>query len=477
MLFSSLPFLFYFLPLFFILYFTAKKRNTRNYVLLAFSLVFYAWGEPVYIFLMIFSICMNYALALWICKKQGQNEDRRAKSIVIAAAALNLALIGIFKYMGFILGIFGISDPKIANIPLPIGISFYTFQILSYVIDVYKKKAPAQKNIFFLGAYLSGFPQLIAGPIVRYQTIADELENRFENFEEFASGLRRFIAGLAKKVLIANNVAALADGILTTAFNANGGVAGSVKDYGAIGAWIAIIAYSLQIYFDFSGYSDMAIGIGRMMGFHYLENFKYPYTAKSVTDFWRRWHISLSSFFRDYVYIPLGGNRVSTPRWVLNIMIVWGLTGLWHGAAWTFILWGLYFGAILIAEKFFLRKKLEKIPILCHLYTIAAFIFGWVIFRAENISHIGLILSSMFGANGSGSFVDMAEKNVVGLPQLIAVAAGIVCSMPVSKYLKKYLEATAAGKIIVDLMSAAALIYCVFSLAVESYNPFIYFIF
>jgi alginate O-acetyltransferase complex protein AlgI len=342
---------------------------------------------------------------------------------------------------------------------------------------VYRKDVPAQKNIFFLGAYLSGFPQLIAGPIVRYKTIADELENRTENFEEFAGGARRFIAGLAKKVLIANNVAAIADTILTTTLAKGGDITGSVKDYGAIGAWIAVIAYALQIYFDFSGYSDMAIGMGRMMGFHYLENFNYPYTAKSVTDFWRRWHISLSSFFRDYVYIPLGGSRVSRPRWIFNIMIVWALTGLWHGAAWTFILWGVYFGIILIIEKLFLQKRLEKIPVLCHVYTIAAFIFGWVIFRAESIGHIGLILSTMFGSHGSGSFIYMAEKNILKLPQLTALIAGIICSVPVSKYIKKFFDDNTIGRVFIDVSSIAALVLCVFSLAVDSYNPFIYFIF
>ena len=477
MLFSSLPFLFNFLPLFFVIYFIAKKRSAKNYVLLAFSLIFYAWGEPLYVLLMIFSIFLNYMFALWISKEQKQNNASYAKAVVIGAAVSNLIIIGILKYSGFILGIFGIGAPGITDVPMPIGISFYTFQILSYVIDVYRKEVPAQKNVFFLGAYLSGFPQLIAGPIVRYQTIADELENRTENFGDFAAGFRRFVAGLAKKALIANSAAAIADAVLTTKLGAGGAIIGSVKDYGAIGAWIAIAAYSIQIYFDFSGYSDMAIGIGRMMGFHYLENFNYPYIAKSITDFWRRWHISLSTFFRDYVYIPLGGNRVPKLKWVRNIIIVWGLTGLWHGAAWTFILWGLYFGAILITEKFLLQKRLEKIPVVCHLYTIILFVFGWVIFRAENISHIGRIASSMFGANGSGSFVEMAEKNIIQLPQLLALAAGIVCSMPVSKYLKKYLEATLAGKIIIDVFSVAALIYCVFSLAVDSYNPFIYFIF
>jgi alginate O-acetyltransferase complex protein AlgI len=414
---------------------------------------------------MVFSIAVNYLFAL---KISGEHEKgNTGKTLVISATAVNLALIGVFKYAGFILSIFGLGDLGISKIPLPIGISFYTFQILSYVIDVYRKEVPAQRNIFFLGAYLSGFPQLIAGPIVRYQTISEELNDRTENFAEFASGGRRFIAGLAKKVLIANNTAALADGILRLAG----------KDYGAVGAWLAMIAYSLQIYFDFSGYSDMAIGLGRMMGFHYLENFNYPYIAQSVTDFWRRWHISLSTFFRDYVYIPLGGNRVSKLRWILNMMVVWLLTGLWHGAAWTFILWGLYFGAILLAEKLFILKILEKLPVIRNLYTIILFIFGWVIFRAESVSHIGEIAASMLGANGSGSFIWLTEQNIVQMPHLIAIIAGFICSMPVSKYLGKVLSANYAGKILIDVSTAAAFIYCIFSLALGSYNPFIYFIF
>lgn len=465
MLFSSLPFLFCFLPLFFILYFAVNKRSIRNYILLGFSLIFYGWGEPLYIFLMIFSIAINYFFALRINAEQSKGST--GKSTVIIAAVVNLALIGVFKYAGFILRIFGISELRLANIPLPIGISFYTFQILSYVIDVYRKEVPAQKNIFFLGAYLSGFPQLIAGPIVRYQTIADELNSRTETFEEFAAGLRRFVAGLAKKVLIANNVAALTDGILRL----------SGKDYGAVGAWLAMIAYSLQIYFDFSGYSDMAIGLGRMMGFHYLENFNYPYIGKSVTDFWRRWHISLSTFFRDYVYIPLGGNRVSKLRWILNMMIVWMLTGLWHGAAWTFILWGLYFGVLLILEKICWQKAIEKLPVIRNLYTIIIVIFGWVIFRAENVAHIGEIVTSMFGANGSGSFTWLTEQDIIQMPYLIAIVAGIVCSMPVSRYLSKLFNSKFIGRVIIDLSTIAALIYCIFSLAVGSYNPFIYFIF
>jgi len=272
---------------------------------------------------------------------------------------------------------------------------------------------------------------------------------------------------MAKKVLISNNVASLADGILA--------LKGS--EYGAIGAWLAMIAYTIQIYFDFSGYSDMAIGLGRMMGFHYLENFDYPYISKSVTEFWRRWHISLSTFFRDYVYIPLGGSRVKKSRWVLNILIVWFLTGLWHGANWTFVLWGLYFGVLLLIEKTFLQKNILKVPGLRNIYTIAAFMFGWVIFRSGSIGQIGDIVSSMFGKNGTGSFVSLVENEIVQIPYLVAIVFGIILSMPVSRYVKKFLSDSPVGLVVIDVASILALVYCVFSLVVGSYNPFIYFIF
>jgi len=471
MLFSSLPFLFGFFPLFFLVYFAVKGRNIRNIILLVFSLVFYAWGEPVYVFLMIFAILCDYTFGFLISKNIDENNKKRAKRYMIASIVINLLVLGFFKYADFIIGnlslIPALSSLKPLGLALPIGISFYTFQTMSYTIDIYKGDVKMQKNIVTYGTYVAMFPPLIAGPIVRYHTIAEQLNNRTENFENFAAGLRRFVAGLTKKVLIANNVAALADGILRL----------HGKEYGAAGAWLAMIAYSLQIYFDFSGYSDMAIGVGRMMGFHYPENFNYPYIATSVTDFWRRWHISLSSFFRDYVYIPLGGNRVSAPRWVLNMMIVWLLTGFWHGAAWNFILWGMYFGVILILEKFFLRERLEKLPVLRNLYVILAFLFGWVIFRAESVSHIGEITASMFGANGTGSFTWLAEQDIVQLPHLFALVIGIICCMPVSKYVKKFFESSYAGDVFIDIATVLALVVCVFSLAVGSYNPFIYFIF
>jgi len=446
----------------------------RNLVLLVFSLIFYAWGELIYVFLMMFSIGFDYFFGYQVSKYVAADNRRIAKRFVIASIVMNLTILGIFKYTDFFISnlrfIPGLEGLEPLGLALPIGISFYTFQTMSYTIDIYRGHATVQKNVTSFGAYVAAFPQLVAGPIIRYHTIAEQLRERNENFEDFAAGLRRFVAGLAKKILIANNVAALADGVLAM----------SGSEYGAAGAWLAMIAYSLQIYFDFSGYSDMAIGLARMLGFRYLENFDYPYISKSVSEFWRRWHISLGTFFRDYLYIPLGGNRVSNKRWIFNVMIVWLLTGLWHGAAWNFILWGLYFGLLLLAERFFLQNNILKVPGLRNLYTIFAFIFGWVIFRAESVAHIGEIFAAMVGAYGvfgTGSFTMLAENEIVQIPYLIAIVAGIICSMPVSKKIKAYLEQSHGGDVIIDVATLAALTYCVFSLVVGSYNPFIYFIF
>jgi alginate O-acetyltransferase complex protein AlgI len=335
---------------------------------------------------------------------------------------------------------------------------------MSYTIDIYRGDAKVQKNITAFGASVAAFPQLVAGPIVRYQTIAEQLMGRKENMSDFAEGLRRFTAGLMKKVFIANNMAAVADTIL-----------GYTPDRaGALGMWLAVIAYTLQIYFDFSGYSDMAIGLGRMLGLHYLENFNYPYISKSVTEFWRRWHISLGTFFREYVYIPLGGNRVSIPRWVLNLMIVWLLTGLWHGAEWTFILWGVYFGVLLLIERLFLQHNVLKVPVLRNIYTIAAFVFGWIIFRAESIPHIGVILSTMFGANGNGSLFSLAAAGAIKPVYIIAGITGIICSIPISGKIKDFLIKRNLA-FIIDAASVSALLYCGITLAQGAYNPFIYF--
>lgn len=473
MLFSSLVFLFCFLPIFIIVYFTAKKRTVRNIILLIFSLIFYAWGEPLYVFLMIFSIIFNYALAMAISKKFESENQKSAKALMICAVAVNLLFLTVFKYTGFLVSIInsaaGNQIIPAPNIVLPIGISFYTFQIMSYVIDVYRREVPAQRNILFLGAYLAAFPQLIAGPVVRYQTIAEELVNRNENIKDFTIGMKRFIAGLAKKVLIANTMAFAVDNILRF----------SASDYGILGAWIAMIAYAIQIYFDFSGYSDMAIGIGRMMGFKYLENFNYPYIASSITDFWRRWHISMSSFFRDYVYIPLGGNRVSTGRWVFNMAVVWACTGLWHGAEWTFILWGIYFGVLLVIEKLLIGKYIEKLPVIKNIYALFFIILGWVLFRAESVSHTFEILKAMFGSYGMGganvSAAAVLQQSECGLIFYIALAAGIVASTPVSRVIKEKLGHIKYGALAMDICILIAFVACAAELALGSYNPFIYF--
>ncbi len=359
MLFSSLTFLFLFLPLILIIYYTVRIE-LRNYVLLFFSLFFYAWGEPKYILLMLFSISINYIFGLLVDRWRG---TKYIKLILGLSVVFNLGLLGIFKYTNFIIEnmkSFGL-EFSIAEIRLPIGISFFTFQAMSYVIDVYRKEGKCQKNPLNLALYISFFPQLIAGPIVRYQTVAKQIEERRENFEQFSEGTKRFIRGLGKKAILANGVGYIADQILTSDFS----------NLSLTGAWLGIIAYTLQIYFDFSGYSDMAIGLGKMFGFEFLENFNYPYISKSITEFWRRWHISLGSWFRDYLYIPLGGNKGSKYKFYRNIFIVWLATGLWHGASWNFIFWGVFYGVLIVLERNFLLKLLEKLPsYISRIYTL-----------------------------------------------------------------------------------------------------------
>lgn len=467
MLFSSLVFLLFFLPLFFLCYFLVRKRAARNAVLFGFSLFFYAWGEPLYLLLMLFSLTVNWAFALRI-----DAHREKAKAILTLDVIVNLALIGVFKYAGFLVGtvnlIPGLSLP-VPEIALPIGISFYTFQILSYVVDVYRGDCQAQRNYMKLGAYLCAFPQLIAGPIVRYVTVAEELDNRRETVEDVTAGIRRFLSGLGKKVLIANAAAELTDALLGA----------GVSEIGAAGAWMAAVGYTIQIYYDFSGYSDMAIGLGRMMGFHYLENFGDPYAAVSVTDFWRRWHISLSSFFRDYVYIPLGGNRVSKPRWAMNLLIVWMLTGLWHGSSWNFVLWGLYYGVLLLSEKLFWGDKLAKIPVLRRIYTLFCVVIGWVIFRAETLGEIGQWLGGLFGRYGGACPAFVLQDCGLDPLMLLAMAAGIVLAFPLEKKIAARLQlggkGAAIGGILLDIGSVAVFLCCLISLEVGSYNPFIYF--
>lgn len=433
MVFSSASFLFAFLPLTLALYFVLPGRAAKNVWLLVASLVFYAWGEPVYVVLMVASIFLNWLLALAIARAT------HGKLLLFLAVVINLALIGFFKYEGFVAtninALVGSEVIPNLELPLPIGISFYTLQALSYVIDVYRKDVVPQKNILFLGMYIACFPQLIAGPIVRYQTIQDQVVGRKENLEDFASGLRLFSVGLAKKVLLANTVAILAEQML--------GMGG--PSIGFVGAWAGVIAYTFQIFFDFSGYSDMAIGLGRMMGFKYLRNFNYPYIARSITDFWRRWHISLSTFFRDYIYIPLGGSRVSTPRWVFNIALVWATTGLWHGAAWNYVLWGVYYGVLLICEKLIWGRALARAPrILQHVYTILIFVFGWSFFWITDFPTLvdfWKAMVGMYGITGTSTLWDLDAWQY--WPVFVAC---VLASVPLVPFIKYRFTAWVEGK-------------------------------
>ncbi|MBM6971952.1 MBOAT family protein, partial [Mordavella massiliensis] len=396
MLFSSIVFLFTFLPIVLILYYVLP-RQFKNPVLLLASLLFYAWGEPIYLFLMMFSILFNYISGLDIARNLGNK--RAARKSLIFNVVVNLCVLGFFKYEGFVLNSLNAVLPveiPFQEVALPVGISFYTFQILSYIIDVYWGNVPVQKNLMDFALYVTMFPQLIAGPIVKYAEIDEQLHVREENWGRFGEGVMYFIRGLAKKVLLANTV-----GMIYT--NVSGM---APEDVSVVTAWLGCLAYTFQIYFDFSGYSDMAVGLGKMFGFEFPWNFNYPYIAQSVTEFWRRWHISLSSWFREYVYIPLGGNRVPVPKHIRNLLVVWLLTGLWHGAAWNFVAWGLYYGVILIFEKYFFHRVLDKLPeVLRHIYSLVLVMVGWVLFFSPSFAGALEYLKLMFGAGGHG-FMD-----------------------------------------------------------------------
>ena len=395
MVFSDLFFLFVFLPAFLLCYLLAtwidrkwqptqenRTNQAKNLILVCFSLIFYAWGEPVYVFLMLFCVLVNYLVGLGIA-----NSENHRKLVLTIGLILNIAIIGTFKYLGFLadcLNDLGLAVTR-PNIALPIGISFYTFQSISYLIDVYRRESPVQRRFIDLLLYISMFPQLIAGPIVRYGTVAEELHHRHVNAADFADGIYRFLIGLGKKVIIANQLSEISDQFLVSGLNS----------LTLAGAWIGIVAFTLQIYFDFSGYSDMAIGLGRCMGFHFNENFRHPYCCNSITDFWRRWHISLGSFFRDYVYIPLGGNR---HHQAVNILVVWFLTGMWHGASWNFIIWGVYFGLIVMMEKYTLLRVHERIPaFVLHIYSMLLVIAGWGIFYFDNFDQMVVFFNAFFG--------------------------------------------------------------------------------
>lgn len=393
MVFSSLLFLFRFLPAVFLLYYVAPRR-LRNVILFLFSLFFYAWGEPKYVFLMLFSITMDFFVGRQIDKSKQNGNMRRARGFLMISIVVNLSILCFFKYADFIIGsinsVTGFSIPLL-GIPLPIGISFFTFQTMSYTIDVYKGATKVQKNWIKYGTYVSMFPQLIAGPIVQYKTIAKQMETRKENVRDFSAGIHRFMIGLGKKVLLANNIGLLCDAVMAL----------DIATVPVLTAWLGAVAFTFQLYFDFSAYSDMAIGLGKMFGFYFLENFNYPYIAKSITEFWHRWHISLSSWFKEYVYIPLGGNRRGLPKQVRNILIVWLLTGIWHGASWNYVLWGVYYGILLILEKFLFRHILKRLPgIVQNVYTLFFVILGWVLFKCEDLGYCVSYLKAMFGGFG-----------------------------------------------------------------------------
>lgn len=463
MVFSSLSFIFLFMPLFFIIYLLFKDIKIKNIILLVFSLFFYAWGESIYVFLMLGCIIINYLMAV-IIEKQ-----KNSKIYLILTVGIDIVILCGFKYTDFLIDTFNFifnRNIKNLNIPLPIGISFFMFQIISYVVDVYRKEVKAQRNLLFLGAYVSAFPQLIAGPIVRYQTIAKELTDRSISIDNFAVGIRRFIIGLFKKIVLANNVGYVCNSILRT----------NASDFGFMGAWLGVICYTLQIYFDFSGYSDMAIGLGRMMGFHFLENFNYPYIASSITDFWRRWHISLSTFFRDYVYIPLGGNRVNFKKWIVNISVVWLLTGLWHGASWNFVLWGVYYGLLLVIEKLYLTKYIKNWSrVWQSVYTMFFIIIGWAIFRIEDIGKLIDCIKAMFFYYSIGSIDYFAYIQVFQIKYIIIFVISILAATPVFKYITAKIEKLKYAQILEDIILIIMFIISILFLIVSDYNPFIYF--
>ena len=444
-----------------------QKTSSRNVILLVFSLVFYAWGEPKYIFLMIATAFVDYVFGLLIERFR----DRwQSKLFLALAAVITLSSLALFKYSSFfsenVNSLFSLNLPSL-KLALPIGISFYTFQALTYVTDVYRGSVKVQPSFYKLLLYVSMFPQLIAGPIVRYSDVEEQIEERTVTLKNISAGVMRFSAGLLKKAIIANFAGQLTEKL----------IGGDLTGLSSAGAWIGIISYTLQIYFDFSGYSDMAIGLGHMFGFSFPENFNYPYYAVSVSDFWRRWHITLSSFFRDYLYIPLGGNR---KNWALNMLIVWLLTGLWHGASWNFVLWGLYYFVFLMLEKMYIGKILEKLPrAVGHIYSLIVIIIGWVFFYFDDLSKIKYFFKAAFGA--ANGFVTLTEKTVI-VNYAVLLIIGAVCAMPLLPRIKNFagsLSKTRSGKVTVDVLSV---LFVIFSLAIStaslvgnSYNPFLYF--
>ena len=467
MLFADLLFMYAFLPLCFLFYFTFKSIKVKNAVLIAFSLIFYACGEPVKIFLFVASALINYLLALWMDKARG---SAKCKLALILSLIYNIGMLGIFKYTDFMInnvnGIFGTEIPLL-KIALPLGISFYTFQVMSYMIDVYWEKVPVQKHFHKLLLYISLFPQLVAGPIVRYQTIAEEIDSRKTSITDAFEGFLRLIIGLSKKVLLANNLNVL----VQNCFGNN------VSEASVTATWIGVIAYSMQVYFDFSGYSDMAIGIGRIFGFHFDENFRHPFMCRSISEFWQRWHISLGSFFRDYLlYLPIFGKR----RAVLSLFLVWFTTGLWHGASWNYVIWGLYFGVFIFIETKIGKKNLKKAPtVLMHIYNKLVILIGFGIFKFENMNDLGNFFKNLVGANGN-AFINTAATDALSTHLFIFIAAIIAC-FPISTYLKKRFESSStfsySAAMICVTSYALLLLFVDTSVLVKTFssnNPFLY---
>ena len=471
MVFSSLEFLFLFLPITFILYFTVpmKYLKWRNLVLLITSLAFYGWGEPIYVFIMVFSIMVDYTCGYFVSKYIAIDKKNIAKRYVVASIIINILILGFFKYADFfinnlrLLPFLSFLEPL--GLSLPIGISFYTFQTMSYTIDLYRRDAKVQKNITSFGAYVTLFPQLIAGPIIRYKDVDEQLRKRDETITLFASGIRTFMAGFAKKVLL-GNIAGEMWQIYSSA---------PIGERTILGSWIGIICYAFQIYFDFSGYSDMAIGLGKMFGFKFLENFNYPYISKNITEFWRRWHMSLSTWFRDYVYFQLGGSRCSPLKNVRNLLIVWFLTGFWHGASWNFIIWGLYYFVLLMCERIFLLKLLERVPVVfSHIYTLLFVLFGWLIFVFEDIGAGAIYFGNMLGIGT----VEFASRETFYdlFRNLLFFAILIIAATPFPKKLfYRFYENSQLVKLGAYVCGAIVFIVGISYLVDSSFNPFLYF--
>ena len=465
MLFSGIPFLYYFLPLVLAVYFLVP-RGAKNAVLFASSLLFYAWGEPRFCVFMLLSIAQGYVFGRLI--ERNRKHTRRSKLFLTASVCLSLGLLGYCKYADFFISSLNAvtgASIKLLHVVLPIGISFYTFQILSYVVDVYRGSVPAQKSFLKLGTYIAMFPQLIAGPIVRYAEIAPQLDSRQTTLEDVSSGACRFVIGLSKKVLLANVLYGL-----VTAFQQS-------RDLSVLYFWLYAVSFALQLYFDFSGYSDMAIGLGRIFGFRFSENFNYPYISASITEFWRRWHISLGSWFRDYVYIPLGGNRVSKAKWLRNILVVWMLTGLWHGASWNFVLWGLGFAVLLVAEKLVCGRLLQRTHVLKHVYTLLLVTLSFVLFNADSVSEAVSQLGAMFGAGGLPLVSTEGVyylKSYAGTFLFAAIGATPLISNAISRFGKTRFGAQALT-VLQPLVMLALLAACTAFLVDGSFNPFLYF--